>query len=119
VADAPSDSSSSSSGPIHEVFNASGEVAKNLIELFRNCTRAMQANDLKFWWTSLDSAFMEVDFSIKEKDRLELELLWKRIDPNKKDSYGLLKEYHLKLRRLCVKFFTMGETRTGPAIWRR
>ena len=109
----------SSDGPVHLVFNAAGRVAENIINYFIVADWAMGNNDLINWWIALDKANMQADFSFKEKDREELEKLWKKIDPNKKPSYGLLKEYHLKLRRLCTRFFTMGEGSTGPAIWRR
>jgi len=102
-----------------ELYNAAAEVAKNLIYYFRLANLAMQNNDLKYWWVNLDSAYMEADFSFKEEDRIKMEKLWNKIDPNLKSSFGLLKEYHLELRKLCKKFFTMGETKTGPAIWRR
>ena len=105
--------------PVHEVYNASGKVAENLIELFRNCLRAMQTNDLKSWWIYLDMAYMEGAFAIKEKEKDNLEILWKKIDPTKKEAYGPLKEYHLELRDKLKKFFTMGESQTGPATWRR
>jgi len=113
------DSPPISNAPTQEVFNAAGEVAKNIVELFRNCTRAMQTNDIKNWWINLESAYMEVDFSLKEKEREKLDTLWKKIDPYKKEAYSHLKEYHLELRRLCTRFFTMGESQKGPAIWRR
>ena len=102
-----------------EVFNASGEVAKNIIYFFRNCTIAMQRNDLITWWQNLDSAYLEAAFSIKEKDKKELEKLWKLINPYKKDSYPLLKEYHIRLRDLCKHFFTMGDkSNPGTAVYR-
>jgi len=113
------DSSSSSSNPAHEVFNAAGRVAENIINYFIAADHYMSMNDLINWWKYLDMAYMQAEFTFKEKERTEMEGLWKLIDPNKKSSYGQLKEYHLKLRRLCTKFFTMGESRTGPAIWRR
>ena len=72
---------------------------------------AMQSNDLKSWWIHLDSAYIEIDFILKETERTKMEALWKKINPNNKSSYGLLKEYNLELRRLCKPFFVMvGQT---------
>ena len=111
--------SSSSSNPNPLVFNAAGKVAENLILYFAYADYYMTRNDLKNWWIYLDLAYMQVDFSLKETDRTNLQDMWKKINPNIKADYGKLKEYHLGLRRLCKKFFTMGEGQTGPAIWRR
>ena len=110
---------SSSSNPQHEVFNAAGRVAENIINYFIAADYYMGYNDLINWWIHLDKAYMQAEFTFKKEDREAMEKLWKKINPYQKSSYGLLKEYHLKLRRLCTKFFTMGETNKGPAIWRR
>ena len=109
----------SSDGPVHQVFNAAGRVAENIINYFMYADFYMGNNDLKNWWIYLEKAYIQVDFSLKDKDRERMNQLWKKINPNLKSSYGLLKEYHIELRRLCTKFFTMGEGNTGPAIWRR
>jgi len=103
-----------------DLYSAASEVSKNLIALFRLATGAMQANDLKAWWVHLDSAYIEADFSIKEVDRIKLDALWKKINPKDKRSYGLLKEYHLELRRLCKPFFQMIGERGDPrtAVYR-
>jgi hypothetical protein len=74
----------------------------------------MQHNDLKTWWIYLDSAYLEASFSIKEKDKVDLEKLWKKINPNLSSSYALLKEYHIKLRGLSKHFFTIGD-KSNPA----
>jgi len=97
-----------------ELYSAAAEVSKNLIELFRKATMSMMTNDLRMWWIYLDAIYIETDFAIKEKDREKMEELWKTINPNLKSSYGLLKEYHIKLRRLCEKFFVMVDTRGNP-----
>ena len=104
-----------------DTYSAASEVAKNIIELFRNATRARMNNDLKLCWVNLEEAYIEVEFIIKEPDRIKLEKLWKKINPNNKESYGLLKEYTLELRKLCKPFFLMigdkGDPRT--AVYRQ
>ena len=102
-----------------EVYNAAGRVAENIIEHFRWVTYAMQHNDQKLWWVALRSAYIESDFIFKEKDREDLAKLWGKINPHDPKSFNFLEEYTLKLRRLCKPFFSMGESQTGPAIWRR
>jgi len=103
-----------------ELYSAASEVSKNLIAYFRLANWAMENNDLRGWWVRLDQANMEADYSFSEKDREDLLKLWKKINPNLKTSFGLLKEYHLKLRRLCTKFFTMISTTGDPrtAVYR-
>ena len=97
--------------PTQEVFNAAGKVAENIITYFQIANWAMENNQLQLWWINLDKVYMEADFSFKKADRDRMMALWKKINPNQKTSYGLLKEYHIELRRLCTRFFTMGEGR--------
>ena len=78
-------------------------------------------NDLKSCWIYLEESYIECDFILKDKERDKLLELWKRINPNKKDSYGLLKEYTLELRRVCKPFFIMIGEKTNPreAVYKR
>jgi len=90
------------------VFSAAGRTAYIIINFFYLADLAMMNNDLKKYWVYLERAYVNADFSLKETERVELEQLWKKINPYNKSSFGLLKEYHLKLRRFCKKFFIMG-----------
>jgi len=104
-----------------DTYSAASEVARNIIELFRMATRSRMDNNLKSCWIYLEEAYIEADFIFKEKERERLLELWKKINPNEKKSYGLLKEYTLELRRLCKSFFLMigdkGDPRT--AVYRQ
>lgn len=117
--DSPPDSGNNQT---HEVYNAAGKVAENIIKYFFLADWAMGEKDMQNWWIYLDKAYIQAEFSFSEKERddmIKLGLLVTKNLYNSEYSYPLLKEYHLKLRRLCTKFFTMGESNTGPAIWRR
>ena len=102
-----------------EVYNAANEVAKTIISYFRMADNAIAMNDLKAWWVYLDLIYIQTNFSFKEAERTELENLWKEINPRDKKAYGQLREYTIRLRQLCKRFFTMGDGNTGPAIFRR
>ena len=101
--------------PKPDTYSAASEVAKNIIELFRMATRSRMSNDLKSCWIYLEEAYIEADFIFKDKEREKLLSLWKKINPNQKSSYGLLKEYTLELRRLCKPFFLMIGDKGDPA----
>jgi len=103
-----------------DTYSAADEVAKNIIDLFRLATRSMMSNDLKGWWIYLDAIYLEMRWVLKDTERDKLEKLWKKIDPNKKESYSLLKEYTLELRDRCKTFFTMASGSGDPrkAVYR-
>jgi len=102
-------------------FNSAGAIAENITAYFRMATIAMIQRNFYQWYIYLEAANSEAQYKFKKDERECLMKIWKGINPHQQSSYSKLKDYHAKLRDYCHdhNFFTMGESKSGPAIWRR
>ena len=76
---------------------------------------------LQPWYRFLEQVYVESSFKFKKDEIESLNAMWKDINPHNPKSYQRLKEYHLKLRKICYEhdFFTPPKMDAGQAVFHR
>ena len=92
-----------------EVYSGASEVTKNIIVNFRMADECMKNWQLYRWFKCLESIHIEIMYKLDKDERKECDDNFKAINPYTKNSYPMLRKFHIKLRDLCgkYKFFDM------------